>query len=368
MFEGLGFGEAVKRARKKIYEEFGHRTNTWGAFQCYGDPFYKLTKEGIGHGNEDDLLVCEEVEIELQNTFESMAANNYDHDVVLRRIDFVVDKMSKRKMLNDRIQELSAGIYASLQEYEKSCGCFESLLKSKKASYTINGFERYCNILAKLVLQKSAAKKIKLEEAVMTIDKVISDLEGIVGCFGPSTERWSLIGSAYKRKMHLLKESSIEEVKLALGQATNAYREASESSLFRDAYPLTNWLTLARIQCLMEGKESIQLIDLGARKAMQSIFDEINESTKKKDDFWSLSHYANIMLTQLLLGIEKYENGTIAKEYLKLWELAGNKGQKVAELEHLEIIGALLVNLKEGNSKELHDEISKIKKALEEAF
>src|SRR5690606_35228282 len=33
MFEGFGFGEAVKRARHAIYKSSGKRSNTWGAFQ-----------------------------------------------------------------------------------------------------------------------------------------------------------------------------------------------------------------------------------------------------------------------------------------------------------------------------------------------
>ncbi|TXE03423.1 CHAT domain-containing protein [Algoriphagus aquimarinus] len=368
MFDGLGFGESVKRARKRIYEEFGHRTNTWGAFQCYGDPFYKLTEDGSGQGNEDDLLVSEEVEIELQNTFESMAANNYDHEYILTRIDLVLEKMKNRNMLTDRIQELSAGIYAGLQEYEKSCDCFEKLMKSKKSEYTIKGFEKYCNIQAKLSLQKFAAKKIDLKEAVKMIDKVITDLEGLGNHFGASAERWSLIGSAYKRKMHLLNGSSQKDVMEALAQSINAYKEASISSENKDAYPLTNWLTLARIQSLLQGKDSIRLIDLDARKAMQKIFDGINEDTKKKDDFWMMSHYANIMLTQFLLGITKPKDGEITHEYLKLWDLAGNKGQKVAELEHFEMIGALMENIKTDGFSSVKDEFTKIRKALEEAL
>ena len=35
------FGDAVHGARKKIFDEFP-QVNTWGAFQCYGDPAYKL--------------------------------------------------------------------------------------------------------------------------------------------------------------------------------------------------------------------------------------------------------------------------------------------------------------------------------------
>jgi len=365
MFDGLGFGESVKRARKEIYKEFGRRTNTWGAFQCYGDPFYKLTEVGVWRGNEDELLVCEEVEIELKNTFESMSANEYDHEKILGRIDEIMEKMQSRNMLNDNIQELSASIYAGLQEYEKSCSCYEKLLKSKKSEFTIRSFERYCNTQAKLTLQKFAAEKIELKEAVQLIDKVISDLDGLGRHFGESAERWSLIGSAYKRKMHLLRDSASADIMTALAKSIQAYKEASKFSENKDAYPLTNWLTLAQIQLLQEGKKGIKLIDLDARKALQKIFDETSDTT---DDFWDMAHHANILLTQYLLGTSNPTKDEITAAYLKLWKLAGNKGQKVAELEHFEIIGTVLGKLESERAKSLSTTIMSIKKELKEAL
>ncbi|MEB2777200.1 CHAT domain-containing protein [Algoriphagus sp. D3-2-R+10] len=366
MFDGLGFGEAVKRARKEIYKEYGRRTNTWGAFQCYGDPFYKLSEDDVWRGNEDELLVCEEVEIELKNTLESMDANEYDHEGVLCRIDHVFEKMQSRNMLNDKINELSASIYAGLQEYEKSCTCYEKLLNSKKSAFTIKSFERYCNTLAKLALQKYAVKKIELKEAVEMIDKVIIDLGGLSKHFGESAERWSLIGSAYKRKMHVLRDAPMEELMEAMSQSINAYKQASKFSGNRDAYPLTNWLTLTRLQLLLQDKKGLKNIDLDARKAIQKIFDELKESELKSDDFWKMAHYANIMLTQFLMGISTAKKEEITTEYLKLWKLAGNKGQKVAELEHFEIIGSVLKKVK--SEDKLMADFNEIMKKLEEAL
>ena len=41
LFEGIAFGEAVKIARAATYQD-NKTSNTWGAYQCYGDPFYQL--------------------------------------------------------------------------------------------------------------------------------------------------------------------------------------------------------------------------------------------------------------------------------------------------------------------------------------
>jgi hypothetical protein len=44
MLDGEPFGEAVRLARSETYATHGG-VNTWGAYQCYGDPDYRLTLE-----------------------------------------------------------------------------------------------------------------------------------------------------------------------------------------------------------------------------------------------------------------------------------------------------------------------------------
>ena len=45
MLKGDTFGNAVRAARAETYELHGERTNTWAAYQCYGDPNYRLVTE-----------------------------------------------------------------------------------------------------------------------------------------------------------------------------------------------------------------------------------------------------------------------------------------------------------------------------------
>jgi hypothetical protein len=45
MLQGVGFGEATRKAREECHQTFSEH-NTWGAYQCYGDPEYTLTPSG----------------------------------------------------------------------------------------------------------------------------------------------------------------------------------------------------------------------------------------------------------------------------------------------------------------------------------
>ncbi len=44
MIDGSNFGDAVYQARKAVFEQHPD-VNTWGAYQCYGDPQYTFDKE-----------------------------------------------------------------------------------------------------------------------------------------------------------------------------------------------------------------------------------------------------------------------------------------------------------------------------------
>ena len=57
LLRGYQFGDAVKAARAEIYEQHGDRTNTWAAYQCYGDPAYRLVVKTAGGGGWKEKFV-----------------------------------------------------------------------------------------------------------------------------------------------------------------------------------------------------------------------------------------------------------------------------------------------------------------------
>ncbi|MGX7836044.1 hypothetical protein ACWKSR_12910, partial [Campylobacter fetus subsp. venerealis] len=79
-------------------------TNTWGAFQCYGDPYYKLI-ETSKKTSFDENLCIEEIEIELVNLLEMMSANEFDVEYVSRRIARIHKLSENRGRINTRIIE-----------------------------------------------------------------------------------------------------------------------------------------------------------------------------------------------------------------------------------------------------------------------
>jgi hypothetical protein len=334
MFTGLGFGESVKRARKKIYEDYGNRTNTWGAFQCYGDPFYTLTDKKQSNSENNSPLLQEEIEIELLNLIHKLETSNYDVDKIIKRVmefDQMIFKSSER---NDTVLEYLAKLYGSLNLYKDAIRIYQVMMKSKKNGFSVKALEQYCNIRVKECVMRYKNKELSNKETISIISEVLKDLESL-NRFGETIERWSLIGSAYKRLILLSEGDHL--VKMLSG-AIGAYENASNLAHFEDAYPLTNWLQLLQIRNELEKKVGLKHSPLKARTAMSEILERIEESYSPKSSYWDISAKANIHLTYFLLDASPSSKNKVMESYDLLWKKAGSIGQKQTELEHFDCL------------------------------
>lgn len=334
MFSGLGFGEAVKRARKKIYEDYGKRTNTWGAFQCYGDPFYKLTDQKRDWSEGSSFLLQEEIEIELLNLIHKLETSNYDIDKVSKRVMEIDQMIFKGSERNDTILEYLAKLYGSLNLYKEAIRIYQTLMKSKNNEFSVQALEKYCNIRVKDSSLRYKNSELSKKDTLSIISEVLKDLESL-NRFAETMERWSLMGSAYKRLVLL---SDGDQISIMLSHAIEAYEKASNLSNFEDAYPLTNWLQLLQLRNELEGKVGLKYSPLKARNAMSEILEKLEESYSPKSSYWEIAKKANIHLTQLLLDGTPASQKKVLENYNLLWEKAGTLGQKQAELEHFDCL------------------------------
>jgi hypothetical protein len=358
MFSGLGFGEAVKRARKKIYEDYGNRSNTWGAFQCYGDPFYTLTDLKVGASRGNELLLQEEIEIELLNLIHNLETANYDTDEIIKRVVEIDQMVFKGSERNDTILEYLAQLYGSLNLYKESIRIYETMMKSKKNAFSVKALEQYCNIRVKECTLRYKSNELSKKDAISTIEEVLKDLESL-NRFVETVERWSLMGSAYKRLILL---SEADRVPKMLQGAIEAYEKASTLSDFRNAYPLTNWLQLLQIRNELEGKTGLKHSPLKARNAMSEILEKLEEAYSPKTSYWDISAKANIHLTQMLIDGTTAAQNKVIESYHLLWKKAGTLGQKQTELEHFDCLIQAFGNQK--TDKELDKKLQEIRQGL----
>ncbi len=223
MFEGKNFGDAVKAARRHIFELHGHRTNTWGAYQCYGDPFYVMEQRSHSRQSFGQFLLADDAEILLSNILSALDLGDGDPQYTLRQVEDICKRVDENKIRTPAITELEALIYASLRHYGPAIQLFAQLLQSEAANFSGSTVERYCSSRLAYLMQQYQNDPAQRATFAGQLDPIISDIVFLRN-MGTTSERLHLLGSAYKRKAYL---SDGKAKKAAYRLSAGCYREAA---------------------------------------------------------------------------------------------------------------------------------------------
>jgi hypothetical protein len=348
MFAGNNFGDSILKARQYIYQKYGNSNNTWGAYQCYGDPFYKFDPETKNKKTTFNFIIAEEAETELNNLHNEMETFRYSPKEYLDRLQAIYTAIELAGIRTSKITEKEALIYADLGEYNYAILKFESLLKNERADFSVSTLEKYCNIKAKKYVADFKNKKEKSATLIPKIDVVIRDLENLL-LIGNGAERNSLIASAYKRKAMICTTKTQKDK--TYRQAAKFYLEAhNKQTNIYSAYCLTNWFELEAASVFSGAHtwhEDISFSNTNYRIRTQA--DAVNLLNVLKNamiaennnsDFWHMMAIANVKLCLLVLTSSSNANhwDETLESIKKVWKKAGSKGKRLAEIEHLDFL------------------------------
>lgn len=355
MFSGDNFGDAVKNARNYIYEKHPGN-NTWGAYQCYGDPFFKLKGISAGKGSwSPSYIVPQEAEIHLDNLLNQLQmATGADKDN-LAELNTIMKAVDRDVFRTPQIIERVAKIYQELAMYIEASDNYEELLKMENAEFSFSCMEKYCNTRAKQYIREIfenenptlASKK----EAYQKTERVISDLSVLLFA-GETAERHNLLGSAYKRLAMLAPDAKkrANAYKNAISHYERAYGNNLNSN---KTYSIANSIELACVLVFSGAmspgseftvdKKKYKLRSVSeARQTLDELQNKLKEKSDTEDlDYWDLIGFLNIDICLLLIiEDEKIESkwNEVIQNFNKIWQKAGSEAKKAAELEHLEFL------------------------------
>lgn len=387
MFSGDNFGDAVKNARNYIYEKHPGN-NTWGAYQCYGDPFFKLKGITVGKGSwSPSYIVPQEAEIDLDNLLNQLQMATSAEKDHLAELNTIMKAVDRDVFRTPQIIERVAKIYQELAMYVEATGNYEELLKMENADFSFSCMEKYCNTRAKMYIREifdneeiNASSK---KEAYKKTERVITDLTVLLFA-GETAERHNLLGSSYKRMALLAPDSHKRATayKNAISHYDRAYNNNFNSN---KTYSLANSIELSCLlvfsgavkpggEFTVEGKK----YKLRSISEAQQILDEEQNRLKQKSEsedlnYWDMIAFLNIDLCLLLIiEDEKIETkwNEVIQNFKNIWQKAGSEAKKAAELEHLEFLTQSL-NLEAGLASEgykpnkgLETRISELRTAL----
>ncbi len=379
MFEGDTVGDAVRKARISIFSRNGSN-NTWGAYQVYGDPFYRLIIRNKHRKHNYEFIIPQEAIFELENLRSDIETNNASTDEYFERYLAIRQAVERSAIQDAAIVEREALICIELCQYDLALEQFEILRKMESARFTIFSMEEYCQVRSKKIIRhvietrkdklsgKSRAAGKALKDPVKEMDKVIADAELLL-TISRTAERLLLMGHLHREKALIVDD---DKKKIALYvQAADYYHEAAMIKNYAfGAYPYSYWLEVETILCEIETHDWGKKLPKSLASAIHELTKMLSDSRKdfsQKLDYWSILAPASLTLTRYFIepGSSDVDVNKIVSGFAESWKKAGTKGKRFCEIDHCNSLEDLLSLSNKRRLKLKRDVISKIRVELE---
>ena len=319
MLDGESFGKAVESARVQTYNRHTY-ANTWGAYQCYGDPEFRLVERGVGDADRNLEFASVEAMINRVENLEAACETRGRKDIgaQLAELEALQNTLVESAWQgNGRAWAALGRAWNRAFQFEVAIDCFYRAIGCEDGGLTARDLEQLSNCESRAaVAQWKAGKEGEPVDAMRArIDVAIKRLQALVTlpigvkkdeqgndvpAGQPETrERFSLLGSAYKRKAWIAAPS---ERPAPLVEMRNWYRKAAERGRKAGdlpAYPMLNWVA-ALIVLEWHGTRA----SAEDRKRAEAEMAELGENLKRKvqvgRDLWDRASLADLKLTAAL--------------------------------------------------------------------
>lgn len=211
LLAGETFGDAIDGARRVTHERFP-ASNTWGAYQAYGDPDF-LLRANLGEAAASDkpqaktYYLPEEIIADIDNL--SSAAKNAEapaDDVeksrLRERLGIIERSWPVAWHDNPQVKAALGRAYQELADWQKAIKFYESALEAEPFddNFDIEGSVRF-KLVEQLANCETRSGNVDL------IKKSILRLEDLLKV-AESSERFALLGSAHKRLADYLSQET----------------------------------------------------------------------------------------------------------------------------------------------------------------
>jgi CHAT domain-containing protein/pimeloyl-ACP methyl ester carboxylesterase len=262
MTKGRTFGDAIFDARRAAYRQHPG-CNTWGAYQAYGDPGYRLNPGGSSQNDEPGrpYVAVEQVlsAIRQQQVRSKRPKPREKALTFAQQRQWAEGQLARcppdwaqrpdvLQALGELCGETGAdGFDAARDAYQRAVQLEDSL-----GRVAVRSIEQLANMEARqgerLVADGQAGKALPLiESAIRRLESLADSVRGEDGS-ELNPERAALLGSAFKRKAAALaaqKKTSWQNISLVLGKAAAAYRSGIRGDAAKCPYMTLNALPLA---------------------------------------------------------------------------------------------------------------------------
>ena len=246
---GDAFGDAVQKTRRDTYQAHPG-VNTWGAYQCYGDPDYRFQKgdtQKVANPSKQRFALPAQLLVELENlTRMAEVASGEQIKSLRERAEQVLGAVPKSWTTRGDILYTLGNLFGELGDYDQAVKYYEQSATQEKALGLLRGIEQEANMRVRAAVRNWTAQRISSEQACADIDQALAKIETLL-TLGKTKERLALKAAAYKRRA--IVDNNPGTRKQSLEKMTTAYKEAFEKVGPTSEYSalLTNWLGSATV-------------------------------------------------------------------------------------------------------------------------
>jgi len=365
LLRGYTFGDAIKAARAVIYEQHGDRTNTWAAYQCYGDPAYRLVVKSTGGGNWKETFVDVDEAIakidqlyERAKTASALGIKSLVDE--LTSLEKGIEEDNPGWLEDPRLLEVFGQAFAEVYMFEKAVRFYDQAILSNTSAASIKAVEQAANCHIRLAVQKFEQDSSLYTESKKEIEEHIETLIRLMSTLGETSERLSMVGSGYKRLAMIASEKPSNVCNEALEQMENYYRQAWELMKERakgnrllDPYPLANAL-VARIAYLVRSGDEEQ-----AAEERKTVLKKEKDEAKRlaealeaaePESFWAAVGMADIKLLDALIAYLSLRTKRVpdtvyeelVEDYRTAWKQYGSTRELNSVIEHYTFLVAVI--------------------------
>jgi tetratricopeptide (TPR) repeat protein len=262
MVKGRTFGDAIQRARAETYAAHP-ASNTWGAYQAYGDPEFALndpeSMDDLGGAHRSEEEVVAQVEMIAAR---ASVARGPDQLVLRQKLEILEGGLSSQSLRSGALSAALARAYGEFNDFARAIPLYERALSCESGQASWRDAEQLANLkvrhgikVVNTTIEDKDHQEDTRDAGVLLIEQGISSIEALLK-LGETAERHALRGSAYKRLVSAILQGftppgqRVEDaVHQALLEAYDSYLHAAELARSRsgyvDHYPLLNALDCA---------------------------------------------------------------------------------------------------------------------------
>ena len=374
---GYNFSQAVHSARVAIYNRYPD-TNTWGAYQCYGQPYFSISAPLYIRPSVNTYSLPQEAKNDLINLLSGIDIAFRSESELLEELKNISQKIAISNISDLSVLEKEASAYLELDERETALGLLHRIFNSDAGDYNISTLEKYIDLRIKQLVSEilrirnePTYQKIHEQEKMKALGATLGQLKHLLQT-DSNSQRQLIAGSAYKR-MALITLGEQRIINLSI--CRDCYKQAYISSSM--PYALQNWISIEIVlfyaSQTRRGKTYLDKNKIGTFQQMRSLraaFQrQINSALKalkqkiSQHSFWEESAILDLRLAEYILQGDGYHKSGYKYQsgMLLLWKKSVSKNKKSRQLENLQILRELL---KSYQGVELANDLLKIEQVL----